>query len=338
MTEISQTQAARSGGGRNTNRSNRNRPTSPPELFEDASLMSKPIPHQARFASELAYNAASELLDRFENSIRYLYHFASNRLRYDKRDNRVEAMRDFISNRMNQTLNPELLQDRTAAIERKLEEVAFDTESVYSDEAETYLFSGSIRSPHGRELLEYIMLVDRYEALRAVAWMYGLVDPKTHAREHYRYKRSLDKAIYIIQRTSSSAQKRRINPLVDSGDFFGRTKAELKEIEERKKKRAQKIENQEAPATDTVDSPKKDADESAPTQETSVKGEAPDKSKAATRRSSKKSSAASKKEEGNKTTSSTTTKTAARTKTASKASSKTAAPEKDAKAAEGADA
>ncbi|WP_019584444.1 hypothetical protein [Thioalkalivibrio sp. ALE16] len=219
----------------------KNRPTAPPEMFHDPGIFSKPLKMKVRFASEMAFNAATELLADVETQVGHLAHFASNRLRYDKRENRVDAMHNYIDNQIERTLNPALLEERTNAVLKTLEPTGFDPDSIYEDEDETYDFIGRIYSPHGRRFLEILTQIDRYEALRTVAYLYGLIETKYNAREHYRYKRSLDKVSDLLKRTADRARKRRINPLVDSGDFWGRTREEMKAIEAQKAKKAQKV-------------------------------------------------------------------------------------------------
>ncbi|WP_051246262.1 hypothetical protein [Thioalkalivibrio sp. ALE19] len=241
--------AAKSGpppkkGAPNSRR--RNRPQ--PAVFPDRGVTTMRTPIQAPMASNMGMDAATNILDPFETKVGYLYHFTAKRLKYSTPEERIESLQELIDTHMKKTLNPELLAERIAKVEQQLESVGFDFDSLYADAQN---FHGSIQSPRGKQLLEIIVDIDRYEAMRAAAWLHGLISDKHHASEYYRYKRALEKFYRAIERMSDRARERNINPLVDSGSIWGWTRAQLQERSQKGQKGQGKGNGQAKNASDS---------------------------------------------------------------------------------------
>lgn len=206
----------------------KNRPYAPPPVLPSRPALTKiSLPVQVTFATDLGMDAATTMLAAYEDQVAYLYHFAAKRLNYSTIPERIASLVEVLDQTYARILNPVLLEERTQAVLKQLEELSIDPESIYVHE-DTKEFQGTIRSPHGRKFLNYIIDVDRYEALRGIAWMQGMASEHQHASEHYRYHRCLEKFHNGVAYMVMKARRRQFNPLVDSGDFSGRTKAELK--------------------------------------------------------------------------------------------------------------
>lgn len=202
------------------------RPPEPPPLLPGPLFPKIKLDVSFTFATPLAAQAATTLLEPYERHISYLYHFVTARLRYATLEQRTASLVEVLDRAFTGTLAPDLLDERTANVQATLEAVGFDPAVIYQH-TDVVAFQGTLESPHGRQFLDYLIAVDRYEGLRTVAWFQGLVDQKLHANEHWRYRHTIEKYFRAIERMAERARQRRYNPLVDSGDFYGRTRAEI---------------------------------------------------------------------------------------------------------------